>query len=191
MIKDLSIIRIAGCGNIGSFLSYFIILRSLRDESFSELHLYDSDLLHEPNLPYLFLNENEASKYMRNPKVIALGFQLCNIKPPHLSIIVHANNYPEEKLSGFCIDCRDTNEHQETFNVKLCQDGNYGRIIWNPKKEIELKHSRYELGRSSFNAILFVSDFCKMIFCNPDYNENLNNNQIIINYGRGGTKFYV
>lgn len=191
MIKDLSIIRIAGCGNIGSFLSYFITLRSLRDESISELHLYDSDLLHEPNLPYLFLNGEEALKYIRNPKVLALGSQLCNIKPPHLSIFTYMNDYPDEKLNGFCIDCRDSNEHQELFNVKLCQDGNYGRIIWNPQKEIQLKHSRYELGRSNFNAILFVSDFCKMVFCNSNHNENLNQEHIVINYNRGGIKFYV
>jgi hypothetical protein len=188
--EDYSIL-ISGCGNLGSILSYMLVLKSLNDKKIKNIYLFDDDLLHEPNLPYLFLNKYQED-FIRKPKVYALSFIIKNISK-NVKIFPYFLKYPENEIdiesNTIKIDCRDTENNSEKFNIKLCQDGKYGRLIFNPKKiNQKIKTGNYNFEIDKYQSFIFVSDVCKLIFKGEFKNGKYT--EYLFDYREGG-KIYT
>lgn len=163
-------INIIGCGNLGSWLAFHIVLISELYDDIKELCLYDNDCLYESNFPYLTISLDTAIRheYLNSPKVYVLSSILEDIKGnTNLSITPHKTLHSEDtKLEGYSIDCRDENKNQNMFNLKLAYDGEYGRIIVNPPKEEYGKKSRYVYNTYRYKTMKFASDVVELLVKN-------------------------
>ena len=156
-------ITIIGCGNVGTCLSYTILLSTLENKiNIKTLTILDPDIIEEHNFPYgiTMMNHREYKHYIGYPKGFLIVEELIDINEK-IQVGTFAEIYSEiykKKDNEFIIDCRDSNSQIESSDIKLSCDGNYGKIIVNPKnKKGEPKN--YTFYRSKFSS-LFLSCFC-------------------------------
>ncbi|MCK5021133.1 MAG: ThiF family adenylyltransferase [Candidatus Peribacteraceae bacterium] len=160
-------IAIIGCGTLGSSLAYQLTLLS-REQDIERLFLIDRDCLEPKNLPYLCA-ASDTVRYRGRPKAFVLGDMLARLNT-NLEVFDFYEFYPECKSFNrlqysdiFMIDCRDTADQSKDFNVKLNLDGNYGIINFGLVEKRTKKESRYTLGESKYNALLFSTVCIRMI----------------------------
>lgn len=158
---------VVGCGGLGSFFSYQIILKSIEDKTIGEVILIDSDSLEEKNLPYI-LGKKFIKHYIGIPKAIVLADILSSINQ-NIQLTPLFGKYPEDTdhlqfENYLSIDCRDSPDESSKFNYKFGLDGHFGSIIINPKDIKQKKQSRYTINYSRFNGLLFSSICCNWIF---------------------------
>ena len=160
-------IAIIGCGTLGSSLAYQLTLLS-REQNIKRLFLIDRDCLETKNLPYLCA-ASDAVRYRGRPKSFILDDMLQRLNP-ELEVFDFYEYYPECKEFNklpyadiFMIDCRDTADQSKDFHVKLNLDGSYGIINFGLNDKESGKESRYTLGESKYNALLFSTICIGMI----------------------------
>ena len=139
-------IAIIGCGGLGSYLCYAIMLSSL-EHLITDIVLVDHDCLEHKNLPYLFIFD-EYSQYIGKPKSFVLKSLITDINPK-IKILDYYNKFPKFNIDClkdyFIIDCRDTDGSLNSSDLKLNIDGNYAVIQFNPKTKKSKKSGRYTL----------------------------------------------
>lgn len=171
-MKDVCIV---GCGGVGSLLSWILSLKFNDYENNHKMTLIDHDILVDSNLPYLFMNREEATNrnFLYSPKVYCLQNQLMKINN-NLNISCQYCKYPDERIimnkESINIDCRDTDGQSSDFNIKLLHDGNFGRIIINPDNKIANGNGRYTYSSSKYKCLMFLTKAVKFIF---EQNNNL------------------
>lgn len=190
-MTDFSRFIIVGCGNVGSVLAFHLALRPQTEQ----LILVDKDVLNESNLPYLFMTNGKFNdeEFLYTPKAYSLFSQIRKFRSD-ISITPLVMNYPTIELNPYMtdprilkIDCRDSNVEQENFNLKLCNDLNYGRIIVNPNKSTMLNKVNYSQRPTQDIVHIFVTDFIKLFFYSKSININDSKSyEIFIDYNNKG-----
>jgi len=157
-------IGIVGCGNIGSYLSYFLY-QNIIPNKINTIYLIDNDILEPKNFPYLFINSRNriGKKYISNKKVYALKdilehyIRLDN----NIHIVPLGIYYDNTDLSinnnTMLIDCRDNLNEFSNFKLKLSIDGSFGKIVVNPKDNNINKKEPYRLRKNRFYSQLFCT----------------------------------
>lgn len=179
-------ITIIGIGNIGIILASLLAYRTQWDPNcIDKLTLIDPDILEEKNLPYGFYNNNyKYKKFINYPKIYAAEEILHDINK-NLDIYSTRSKFPEclplIDDSSIVIDCRDSPDKHERCFIKICSDGPYSRIVFNPKNDIENKNSDYIIGSSKYHSILTISKVIEVLFYNEDEYE----------YSDGTEKTYI
>jgi len=171
-MKSLTIV---GCGNLGSSMARCIVERSWSVKELTTLYLVDNDIVETKNLPYLFFGKENIGIHLENPKVICLCNQLESISPLHLNIVgMHdcwenvSQQIPED---SYIIDCMDLSLESDKFNLRLRNDGKFGRIIKNPTNKMNSSRqtqTNYLMGNSPFYASLFSYIVCERIIFGED-----------------------
>jgi hypothetical protein len=163
-MKELVIV---GCGTLGSVLSHLLVLKNKDIGNIvKKITLIDNDIIESKNIPYLFIDS--SSPLINTPKSVALKYQL-DLLSTDTNIISVYDDFKNVSLSNnrsYIIDCRDEPDEQSIFKLKLCLDGDMGRIILNPKtKNSTIKKSNYTFDRKYFTPYEFASYVCtKFIF---------------------------
>jgi len=173
-------IAIVGCGSLGSFLSYHIVLKSL-EQKINKLVLVDRDSLIHKNFPFI-IGKDQLIECIGVPKVMALKHIFEDINPD-LNIEIKHGSYPKiwnNDPDFYNIDCRDTVDEHSSFNLKLNIDGDFGLINFKPEDYISSKTSRYILGDSKYNSMLF-SGLCTQVIFNEDYKDDISTYCVLIN----------
>jgi len=193
-------IIIVGCGNIGSKLAYLIKNRKINNP-FKNMFLVDDDILIEKNTPFLgYLWENIIQlKFNNKYKVEFVKMYLDNIKSDMEIINVTSKIYSFEDFtfnlgkefsrdSCLMIDCRDTDINQEQFDIKLNQDGEFGRIRIIPDKKTKIvENYDYILKNDNYSSTILVNIFCFEYLFNTD--TKWEKQDIIINCYSGYKSF--
>jgi len=156
-------ITIVGCGNIGAYLANAIALKSVEENFVKKLILVDNDIIEHKNFPYVYQNlnknkKNDINKYIGNPKVNLLKLLLKNLNH-NLNIEINYIDYRYlssiTSHKGLIIDCRDTEDEDSLFNLKISCEGIFGKIIINPADTKCSATSPYILGLSKFYSSYF------------------------------------
>lgn len=155
------IISIVGCGHIGSWLAFILSMHNIDNPFIDKIKLYDNDIIELKNLPYLYCNNLNI---INNPKVCVLKDIIDNM---NTSIMVEYNNTvfnPDEykkENNEILIDCRDSSNAHEIFNIRLRGDINRFVRMMNPKSDnnnnIEYKCT-YIKTPKILDVILFLTE---------------------------------
>lgn len=179
---DKNIVIIVGCGNIGSKLAQLIQYRKVNNR-FEKLYLVDDDILIEKNTPFLGYSwENIISTGFNNKYKIdfikhcfgdnnSSNMEICNLFCKIYSFEDFLYNSEEDVSRDSClfIDCRDTDINQDGFDVKLNQDGEFGRIRIEPDKKTKIvSNYEYLFRNDNYAANILVNIFCFEYLFNID-----------------------
>lgn len=139
--NQLKEITIVGCGSVGSILSSMIMQNTNITKYVDNIKLYDCDVLEKRNLPYVTIKDNRYNGY---PKSLVLERILNNFKKEHYkSEHVRIKSFIElfdilkpydKKENEIMMDCRDTDQQSNLFDIKLLSEGKYGKIVVNSDK---------------------------------------------------------
>lgn len=161
--KNISII---GIGNIGITLATLLAYRTQwNNECIKKLTLVDPDLLEEKNIPYGFQND-KYKRFLGYPKVFAAEEILHNINE-NLNITIIKDKFPNcisDIEKSIIVDCRDTPDKDSRCFIKICSDGPYSKIVFNPTNDSVEKKSNYIIGPSRYHSILTVSKVIEILF---------------------------
>jgi len=167
-------ITIIGCGTVGSYLAYQIALRNIELKKVKELTLIDYDSLIDKDLPYIIGNMDKF--FVGSPKTMALQHILNGVNPNLVTIGIN-KKYSDGLLldldNNFIIDCRDTQDCNKYFKLKLNLDGPYGMINIKPDNKINKKESRYTFSNNKYYANLFTIMVTQLLFNNKKQDKNI------------------
>lgn len=165
---------ITGCGSLGSWVAFSSVLRNHKEKGFDELILIDKDILELKNSPYLFSNLESKyynSPYLGRPKVEVLKFIIENHLNPKItitsidSIYQNSGDHPalnntEDDVIYYYVDCRDTPDEDEWFDIKCNVDASYGKIILSPEMHQDSRRVDYLFENNPYYAMVFSTIIC-------------------------------
>ena len=153
------IVNLLGCGTLGSYTLFNLMLKNLEHNNIEKINLIDYDTLEEKNLPYSILKRTEADLYIGHYKSDILRNTMIDyFEVPQSFIMSTVGRFPNCPLlpNGIIIDCRDSSKDIELANIKLTYDGRYGIINILPKSSKNPKESnKYQIGPSRYYAQKF------------------------------------
>lgn len=161
-------IKIIGCGNIGSNLTYLLLYRHFNNLlKINNLELIDFDTITDKLENYSIYpdlyNESMFKNYYKTDilkkKMMKLfGYDMENIITNRFTKIEDSYDLKTyiKREDELWFDCRDTTEQNSIFNYKIGIDGKNGHLICNPK-DIFGKRVPYQIKSIPYYGLILTS----------------------------------
>ena len=89
------------------------------------------------------------------------------------------------KYETFMIDCRDNENSNSDFDMKICTDGPYGYMCLSPSDNNLNINTRYTIKRSRYYSQLMACEISKILF-EEDCRNRYQSGNYIISFLMGG-----